>query len=89
MDGLRVAGAAEEEGVWTEGEAEDGGTPGEDNQCWQSAPLSQPIIGLGEPVDDRLDNRFMERHVLNFRTRTAGQGRDSGRHSIRDVDQNL
>ena len=48
--------------------------------------FSQPIIGLAEPIDDRLHNRLLERHFFKFRTWTVGRGNDIRHHSIRDVD---
>ena len=46
--------------------------------------FSQPIVGLGEPIDDRLHNQ-----LKNFCRWTVGQGSDIGNHSIRDMDRNL
>ena len=55
----------------------------------ESAQYSQPIIGLAEPIDDRLHDRFVGCRFENFRTWMVGRGIDINRHSIRDIDQNL
>ena len=60
-------------------------------QCFESARFSQPIIGLAEPIDDRLHNRFrfMGRHDENFRTWTVRRGNEISHHSIRDIDLSI
>ena len=51
-----------------------------ERQRRESTRFSQSIIGLAEPIDDRLHNWFLGRHFENFR------GSDIGHHYIRDID---
>ena len=62
---------------------------------WESARFSRPIIGLAEPIDDRLRNWFvgLSDIILKISAHrpTVGRGSDIGsdHRFIRDIDQNL